>query len=76
VELTNGFKFWYIAGEVHRMDGPAVVMANDRHMWYIKNKRVSKSEVTTQVSQMGLKTLLLTRTVNPFCEVKVPKYTW
>jgi len=42
--------------------------------WWVRNKRISKSEVGTQVSQLDLKVKILARVVNPFCEINVAKH--
>ena len=31
----NGTKFWYLNGECHRADGPAVEYANGTKYWYL-----------------------------------------
>jgi len=36
-EDVNG-KYWYLNGEFHREDGPAVEWANGDKAWYFKNK--------------------------------------
>ena len=35
---ANGDKFWYINGNLHREDGPAVEWANGNKFWYINGK--------------------------------------
>ena len=74
-EGINGDKEWYVNGNCHRTNGPAVETAYGRKEWYFRNKKVSKSEVETHVCQKDLKVLLLTRAINPFCEITVVKYT-
>jgi hypothetical protein len=73
IEYSEGSKEWHLRGMRHRLDGPAVEF-REYKVWYIKNKRVSKPEVVNQVSQLHLKVLLLTRVINPFCEINVAKY--
>jgi len=34
----NGTKFWYLNGELHRVDGPAVENADGSKFWYLNNK--------------------------------------
>ena len=34
----NGTKSWYLKGELHREDGPAVEYANGDKSWYLKGK--------------------------------------
>jgi hypothetical protein len=35
---TNGDKYWYLKGKLHREDGPAVEGANGRKYWYLNGK--------------------------------------
>jgi len=35
----NGDKRWYLNGETHRTDGPAVEYANGTKVWFLNNKR-------------------------------------
>jgi hypothetical protein len=40
VEVTEyGTKFWYLNGELHREDGPAIECANGTKRWYQNDKR-------------------------------------
>lgn len=35
IESYNGNKLWYYKGQLHRINGPAVVCANgDKYWWY------------------------------------------
>ena len=36
---ANGDKAWYLNGEIHREDGPAVEYANGDEWWYLNGKR-------------------------------------
>ena len=38
VERANGTKFWYLNGERHRTDGPAVEYADGTKEWYLNGK--------------------------------------
>jgi hypothetical protein len=73
-EWANGSKVWYMNSQLHRTDGPAFETVYGDKQWWFRNKKVSKLEVETQVCQLNLKVLLLTRAVNPFCEINVAKY--
>jgi hypothetical protein len=69
------YREWWVNGQVHRTDGPAIEMPNGRnHEWRLFHNKVSKSHVTDYVLHRELKVLLLSRVVNPFCEVNVTKY--
>ena len=34
----NGNKYWYLNGERHRLDGPAIEYANGDKWWYLNGK--------------------------------------
>jgi hypothetical protein len=34
----NGNKFWYLNGEYHREDGPAIEKTNGTKIWYLNDK--------------------------------------
>ena len=36
---SNGTKYWYLNGELHREDGPAIEYANGDKHWYLDGKR-------------------------------------
>jgi len=74
VEWINGNKEWWLGGYLHRTDGPAIIHTDGDDKWYLRNKKVSKSGVITYVCQQDLKVLLLTRVVDPFCEINVAKH--
>jgi hypothetical protein len=76
IEESDGSKEWYVDGKLHRTEGPAVETAYGDKLWYLRNKEVSKSEVETQLSRLQLKILMLSRAIDPFCEVNVAKYVW
>ena len=44
----DGTKRWYLDGELHREDGPAIVRANGEEFWY-RNGRPHKEFGTTYV---------------------------
>ena len=37
-ELANGDKFWYLNGELHREDGPAIECPDGTKRWYLNGK--------------------------------------
>jgi len=41
---TDGDKYWYQEGKLHRTDGPAVEFANGTKLWYIEGKEYTKKE--------------------------------
>ena len=74
IEYHYGLKVWYLYGQLHRTDGPAIEYADGDKRWFIYYNLVSKNDVETHVFQLNLKVLLLSRTINPFCEINVAKY--
>jgi hypothetical protein len=74
IELVRGSQLWWVNGQRHRTDGPAIETSCGIIEWWYKNNKVSKSEVVHQACQLQMKVLLLTRIVNPFCEINVAKY--
>ena len=39
VEDTNGDKFWYLDGNVHREGGPAIEWSNGNKSWYFNGRK-------------------------------------
>ena len=39
---ANGDKEWYLNGQLHREDGPAVEYANGDKYWYLNGQRPSR----------------------------------
>jgi len=74
IDLVRGSQLWWVNGQRHRTDSPAIEWANGTKEWIIRSRRVSKSEVEVLVYQQDLKIKVLTRIVNPFCEINVAKY--
>ena len=74
IEWSNGTKEWWLNGQLHRMDGPAIEAANGTKEWRVNDRRTSKQIISYLSSQLHLKVLLLSRVVNPFCEINVAKY--
>jgi hypothetical protein len=74
VEWVNGGKEWWVNGIRHRTDGPAVEWGNGDKYWWVNDKGVSKSKVEDLILQRDLGVIILSRVINPFCEVNVAKY--
>jgi hypothetical protein len=36
---TNGHKFWYLNGQCHREDGPAIEYSNGSKAWWLNGKQ-------------------------------------
>ena len=39
-----GFKWWYLNGQLHRENGPAIECANGINLWFLNGKYYTKSE--------------------------------
>ena len=37
IELSDGYKAWYVNGKRHRLDGPAIEYANGTKAWYVND---------------------------------------
>ena len=46
----SGNKFWYLNGELHREDGPAIEWASGTKEWYLNGKKVTEEEHKEQTS--------------------------
>ena len=46
-----GSKFWYLNGEQHREDGPAVEYANGYKGWYLHGKHCTEEEFILKTSK-------------------------
>ena len=44
MECADGTKYWYVDGELHRLDGPAVEYANGSKCWYVAGEEYSFQE--------------------------------
>jgi hypothetical protein len=45
---TNGTKYWYLNGERHREDGPAIEWSDGEKWWYLNDGLVTWKEVFRQ----------------------------
>ena len=44
IEITDGTKYRYINGELHREDGPAIEYANGTKDWYINGEELTEEQ--------------------------------
>ena len=54
VEYKNGSIEYYLNGEYHREDGPAVIFSNGRKDWYLKDKRISTEKVNEWIIENNI----------------------
>jgi len=50
----DGNKHWYLNGELHREDGPAIEFANGDKKWYLNGEKLTEQEFNkrTQVQEL------------------------
>jgi hypothetical protein len=41
VEHSNGSKYWYLNGKLHREDGPAIEHSSGNKFWWLNGKEIS-----------------------------------
>ena len=46
----DGTKHWYLNGQQHREDGPAVELADGDKFWYLRGERLTESEFNEQMN--------------------------
>ena len=51
VEYANGTKFWYLNGQLHREDGPAIECANGTKLWHLNGQNLSEAEFNQRTSK-------------------------
>ena len=54
---SDGDKFWWLNGKIHREDGPAVEYANGTKEWFLNDKEVTQEEhkrMTSKVIEMTM----------------------
>ena len=47
---TDGDKHWYLNGERHREDGPAIEWADGHKSWYLNDKHLTEDEHKAKTS--------------------------
>lgn len=53
-KLANGTKEWYLNGELHREDGPAVERADGTKEWCLDGVRYNFNEYLKKLEEMGI----------------------
>ena len=51
---TDGTKSWWLNGERHREDGPAIEYANGGKEWWLNGKQYTEKEYWVQLIRSGL----------------------
>ena len=47
---SNGTKYWYLNGELHREDGPAIEWPNQSKAWYLNGKLHREAGPAVEIS--------------------------
>ena len=51
----NGAKVWYVDGKRHRVDGPAVELADGSKAWWVNDKLIKKEgPMHTALKDLGI----------------------
>ena len=50
-EYTNGSKHWYLNGERHRENGPAIECANGDKFWFFNGVEVNESDIISLMNK-------------------------
>lgn len=58
IEYTSGNKRWFFMGQLHRLDGPAVVLKSGHKEYWIYDKEVTKGQQELLYNMMKLKELI------------------
>ena len=58
IEYSDGSKQWLLKGKIHRLDGPAVELANRDKEWWVDGEQVTELEHKLLCNIMKLKGLL------------------
>ena len=54
IEWANGYKAWYLNGELHREDGPAAEWADGSKAWYLNDKFLTEEEFNARMNPVEL----------------------
>jgi hypothetical protein len=47
---SNGTKYWYLNGKLHREDGPAIERPNGSNYWYLNDKKLTEGEFNRRMN--------------------------
>ena len=57
IECSDGSRRWFVAGQWHRLNGPAMVWPDGTKFWYTYGKRVTELQCKLLHDMMKLKGL-------------------
>ena len=49
--MASGYVAWYLNGQYHREDGPAVEYANGDKEWYLNDEKLTEEEHNQKMSK-------------------------
>ena len=52
LSCADGYEAWYLNGQRHREDGPAVEYANGDKEWYLNGQQLTESEFNVRMNLM------------------------
>jgi len=52
ITWRDGSEFWYLYGFLHKLDGPAVMYANQNTQWWINGKQYTQEKYNEQIRNM------------------------
>jgi cold shock CspA family protein len=44
IKFPDGSKGWFVNGQAHREDGPAIIRMNGDKVWFLSGKKLSKKD--------------------------------
>ena len=50
LQVANGTKRWYLKGQLHRENGPAVEWVNDNNEWHLNGVEYTENEFNEKMS--------------------------
>ena len=50
-EGSDGAKYWYLNGKLHREDGPSIICCNGSKCWHLNGKKVTEEEHKRRTSK-------------------------
>ena len=51
IEISNGYKAWYVEGKRHRLDGPAIEDSDGYRAWYVEGNKLTEQQFKALTSK-------------------------
>lgn len=71
VELFNGTKYWYVHGEPHRENGPAVMFSDGKIGWWLYGIEYNEADFNNYLEKKNLNQALQNSLVEKSMVIKV-----